>query len=67
LKNKNVKNVFSVKPLQEHIFHPYETEVRKYVDDADKAIATDGIDFNTALRTSSEKINKDVETFIKNE
>jgi multiple sugar transport system substrate-binding protein len=62
LQGKHVQNVFIGEPLQEHYFHPYEGEIAGRLNEAVEGMALKGYDVNTAIRTATEAINKDVES-----
>jgi len=62
LQGKKVQNVFIGEPLQEHYIHPYELEITPRLTEAVEGMALKGWDVNTAIRNTTEAINKDVET-----
>ncbi|MNG11355.1 hypothetical protein D3C84_948920 [compost metagenome] len=62
LQGKTVQNVFVGQPLQEHYFHPYETEISKRLNEAAADLAINGLDVNSAIRKATDAINKDVES-----
>ncbi|GFN31717.1 ABC transporter substrate-binding protein [Paenibacillus xylaniclasticus] len=62
LQGKTVQNVFVGEPLQEHYFHPYETEISARLTEAAADMAVNGLDVNSAIRKATEAINKDVES-----
>ncbi|MCR2804685.1 ABC transporter substrate-binding protein [Paenibacillus soyae] len=60
LQGKKIENVFKARGVQLHSPHEYEPQVAKYVTEAYKSLALDGVDVNTALRSLEENINAEV-------
>jgi len=62
LQGKTIANIFKTEPREVVKPHEFESDVRKFVNDAAKRIALEGIDVNTAIREADEAIKKELET-----
>ncbi|GBG09846.1 hypothetical protein PAT3040_04518 [Paenibacillus agaridevorans] len=62
LEGKTVENIFKAPPRNAIKPHKFESKVRKFLTEAERSIAVDGVDVNTALRVAQEGIEKELET-----
>jgi len=62
LHGKKIENIFKTEPRRVVKPHEFEPDVRKFVNEATKRMALEGIDVNTALREAQEAIEKEVRT-----
>ena len=62
LQGKTIANIFKTEPREVVKPHEFESDVRKFVNDAAKRIALEGIDVNTAIREADEAIKKELQT-----
>ncbi|RIX53157.1 extracellular solute-binding protein [Paenibacillus nanensis] len=62
LQGKTVENIFKAPPRNVIKPHKFESKVRKFLEEAERSIAVDGQDVNTALRIAQESIEKELET-----
>ncbi len=62
LQGKKIENIFSTEPRKVIKPHEFESDVRKFVNDAAKRLALEGIDVNTALREAQANIEKELQT-----
>ena len=62
LEGKTVDNLFKAPPRPVIKPHKFESKVRKFLAEAEKSIAVDGVDVNTALRVAQEAIEKELVT-----
>ncbi|WP_240417185.1 ABC transporter substrate-binding protein [Paenibacillus periandrae] len=66
LKGKKIQNIFVGTPLQTHKSNQFETDIAKYMTEANLDLAH-GLDVNSTIRKASENINKEVERLQKNQ
>lgn len=62
LEGKTVENIFKAPPRNVIKPHKFESKVRKFLEEAERSIAVDGQDVNTALRVAQESIEKELVT-----
>jgi multiple sugar transport system substrate-binding protein len=62
LQGKTIANIFTADPRAVVKPHEFESDVRKFVNEAAKRIALEGIDVNTAIREADEAIKKELQT-----
>jgi multiple sugar transport system substrate-binding protein len=65
LEGKTVANIFKAPPRNVIKPHKFESKVRKFLTEAERSIAVDGVDVNSALRTAQEAIEKELITLSK--
>jgi multiple sugar transport system substrate-binding protein len=66
LKGKKIQNIFVGTPLQTHKSHQFETDIGKFVTQANLDLAN-GLDVNSTIRKASENIDKEIERLQKNQ
>lgn len=62
LQGKKIENIFKTEPRKVIKPHEFESDVRKFVDEAAKRVALEGIDVNTAIREAEDNVNKELQT-----